>query len=316
MQYLMHRFHTPLAYLLVNLATLLWAGNITLGRLLAGQVGPLALTAARVTIAGLLFALFVRRLSPAERRPDADWPLLVGMALTGVFGFPVLLYFALRFTTASNAALINGAGPLITALLAGWLLRDRLHAHQALGAVLSLGGVSLIIGGGVVLARGQGPNLGDLIMLFNVVLWGLYSVMSRVVTRRRSTVSATAFSTWAALPLLWPLALGEWLQSPPTVSPALIVAVLFIGIFPAFLAFLAWNEGVRRAGPSGAMAFYNMLPVYGALLGAIFLGERPGAGQVVGGTLVIAGGLIGAGIWRFASKVFWKAPAARPERSS
>lgn len=312
----MSRFHIAFAYLLVNLATLLWAGNITLGRILAGQVGPLTLTAARVTIAGLLFALLLRRLSSAERRPGADWPLLIGMALTGVFGFPVLLYFALRFTTASNASLINGAGPLVTALLAGWLLRERLHVHQAAGAVLSLAGVFLIIGGDMALARGGGPNLGDLIMLFNVVLWGLYSVMSRVVTRRRSTVSATAFSTWAALPLLWPLALGEWRQTPPTISPALIAAVIFIGIFPAFLAFLAWNEGVRRAGPSGAMAFYNMLPVYGALLGAIFLGERPGVGQIMGGALVIAGGLIGANAWRFASRAFWKAPAARPERSS
>ncbi|MCX7671603.1 MAG: DMT family transporter, partial [Anaerolineae bacterium] len=172
------------------------------------------------------------------------------------------------------------------------------------------------IGGGIILAHGQGPNIGDLIMLFNVVLWGLYSVMSRVVTRRRSTVSATAFSTWAALPLLWPLAFGEWRQAPPASGPALVAAVLFIGIFPAFLAFLAWNEGVRRVGPSGAMAFYNMLPVYGALLGAIFLGERITAGQMVGGALVIAGGLIGAGVWRFASRAFWKAPAARPERSS
>ncbi|MGC8781755.1 MAG: DMT family transporter, partial [Anaerolineae bacterium] len=162
---------------------------------------------------------------------------------------------------------------------------------------------------------GQGPNLGDLIMVFNVILWGLYSVMSRAVTRRRSTMSATAFSTWAALPLLWPPAAGEWQQSPPTVGPVLVAAMLFIGIFPAFIAFLAWNEGVRRAGPSGAMAFYNMLPVYGALLGVLFLGERLSPEQIVGGALVIAGGLIGAGAWRFASRAFWRAPGARPERS-
>ncbi len=139
----MRKSSALLAYLLVNLSTLLWASNITLGRALRGQVGPLTLTAVRVTVAGLLFLALIRRLPPAERRPGRDWPWLLGMALTGVFAFPVLLYFALRFTTASNASLINGAGPLVTAVLAAALLRERLRSHQALGAVVSLAGVFL-----------------------------------------------------------------------------------------------------------------------------------------------------------------------------
>jgi drug/metabolite transporter (DMT)-like permease len=302
--------HDPrLAYLLVNLSTLLWAGNITLGRALRGQVGPLTLTAARVTIAGLLFVLlFARqttagRLPAAERRPGRDWPLLLAMALTGVLGFPALLYLALQFTTASNASLINGTGPLMTAMLAAWLLREKLHTPQIVGALVSLAGVVLIIGSnGFGAKRGAAPNLGDLIMLANVALWGLYSVMARVVTRRRSTVSATAFSTWFALPFLIPLALIESGQTPPELSPNLMLAVLYIGVFPAFIAFLAWNEGIRRVGPTRAMAFYNMLPVFGALLGAIFLNEALGVGQVAGGALVIGGGLIGTSLWKFASK--------------
>jgi drug/metabolite transporter (DMT)-like permease len=301
--------HDPrLAYLLVNLSTLLWAGNITLGRALRGQVGPLTLTAARVTIAGLLFVLlFARqfaagRLPAAERRPGRDWPLLLGMALTGVLGFPALLYLALQFTTASNASLINGTGPLMTAMLAAWLLREKLHTNQIIGALVSLAGVVLIIGNGFRAHNGSAPNLGDLIMLANVALWGLYSVMGRVVTRRRSTVSATAFSTWFALPFLFPLALIESGQTPPALSANLLLAVLYIGVFAAFIAFLAWNEGIRRVGPTRAMAFYNMLPVFGALLGAFFLNEALGMGQVIGGALVISGGLVGTSLWKFASR--------------
>jgi drug/metabolite transporter (DMT)-like permease len=293
----MRRPHASLAYLLVNLSTLLWASNITLGRALRGQVGPLTLTAVRVTVAGLLFLVLIRRLPPAERRLGRDWPWLLGMALTGVFAFPVLLYLSLRFTTASNASLINGAGPLMTAVLAALILRQRLQGRQALGAVISLGGVFLIIGGGLMMA-GPALNVGDLLMLGNVVLWSLYSVLARIVTRVRSVISATAFSTWLALPFLYPAMLTEWQSAPPALTPELVLTLLYIGVFPAFIAFLAWNEGVRRAGPSGAMAFYNMLPVYGALLGALFLGETLGTGQITGGALVIGGGLIGAGIWR------------------
>ncbi|MBM4459414.1 MAG: DMT family transporter [Chloroflexi bacterium] len=284
-----------LAYLLVNLATLLWAGNIALGRALRGQIGPLTLTALRVSIAGLLLVWLFRRLPAADRRLGRDWPSLLGMALTGVFGFPALLYLALNYTTASNAALINGAGPLMTALLAAWLLRERLTPHRLAGALVSLAGVFLIVGWGQnSTTTGPAPNLGDLIMLVNVALWGVYSVLGRVATRSRSTVSATAFSVWLSLPFLYPAAAGEWRAATPVLSPGLVVAVLFIGIFPAFVSFLAWNEGVRRAGPAGAMAFYNMLPVYGALLAALFLGETLGLAQIAGGVLVITGGLLAA----------------------
>lgn len=294
----MHKSHPSLAYLLVNLSTLLWASNITLGRALREQAGPMTLTAVRVTVAGLLFLALIRRLPPAERRPGRDGPWLLAMALTGVFGFPALLYLSLRFTTASNASLINGVGPLMTALLAALILRERLRGLQALGAAISLAGVFLVIRGNGLMMAGATPNTGDVLMVGNVVLWSLYSVLARIVTRTRSVVSATAFSTWLALPFLYPAMWREWRAAPPALTPALGLTLLYIGVFPAFVAFLAWNEGVRRAGPSGAMAFYNMLPVYGALLSALFLGESLGAEQITGGALVIAGGLIATGVWQ------------------
>ncbi len=294
----MHRIRNPRwAYVLVNLATLLWAGNMTLGRALRDQIGPFTLTAARVGIVAVLFLILVHRLPAEERRPGRAWPWLLGMAITGVAGFPVLLYLALRYTTASNAALINGTGPLITALLACWLLHTGLTRGQLAGAVLSLLGVLLVIGGSAGAAlRDFRLNAGDVLVVVNVIMWGLYSIMSRVVTRERSAVWATAFSTWYAVPLLLPGAILEWRQTPPVLSWQLLLAVLYVSVFAAFLAFLAWNEGVRRVGPAGAMAFYNMLPVFGTLMAAVFLGEHLAPSQLLGGALVIAGGLLAA-LW-------------------
>jgi drug/metabolite transporter (DMT)-like permease len=282
-------------YLYVNLATLMWAGNMTLGRAIRDQIGPFALTAARIGIAGLLLLLLFQRLPASDRRMGRDVWLLLGMALTGIVGFPVLLYYALRFTTATNAALINGTGPLVTAALAALLLRDRLRTGQIVGAVISLAGVALVIGAA---SDGRaGINPGDAIMVIAVVLWGLYSIMGQVVMRRRSNLSATAFATWLALPALLLLAALEARSTPLALTPPGALGVLYIGVFAAFVAVILWNEGVRRTGPSGAMAFYNMLPVFGALLGALFLDERLAALQYAGAALVVLGGLVSA-LWR------------------
>ena len=282
-----------LAYVLVNLCTLFWATNFALGRLLRDDIGPFTLTAARFTVAGIVFTGLLLRRPAAERKPGHQWPLLLGMGVTGVFGFGSLLYTGLRTTTATNASLINGTGPLVIGLLAALTLGERFGRRQAIGAVISLAGVAIVVSGGSLEALAhQRLNVGDLLVLAAVVAWGAYSVMSRIVTRTRSALTATTLSTWFGLPLLWLAAALEWRTRPPTLSLMVMLAAIYIGVFVSGVGYLAWNEGVRRVGPGKATAFYNMLPVYGTLLGVFLLGEPFGPAQLVGGVLIIGGSLL------------------------
>lgn len=279
--------------LLVNLATFTWATNMTLGRWLRDSIGPLTLSALRFLIATFCFAWLLRSRPLEDRRPGADASLLLAMALTGVALFAPTLYWGLRYTTAVNSTLINGLGPLITGLLAALLIREPLTPRQLTAALLGLLGVI------VVISNGEGTfwetfhgNLGDLLVLMALTLWGIYSVLGRKVMARRSAISTTALSMALALPLLIPAALVEQLSFPLRWRPEVALAVLYIGVAPTVLGFLAWNEGVRRLGPGGAMMFYNTLPIYGALLGHFLLGEPLGLSHFLGGALII-----GAGLW-------------------
>lgn len=292
-----------LAYLLVNLATLLWASNIALGRALRDQISPAMIVTIRASIAGviylvLLLTIYRSQLKPGRATSRSEWLLYLGMGFTGVFAYPVLMYKALQYTTATHAALINAAGPLVTMLLAALLLKERITSRLVGGGIVSLVGVGLIISNGSLSGMiEQGLNPGDLIMLGIIFLWGLYSVWSRAATRQSSSLRVTAISTWLALPLLLPTAAVEWGSSPTTFTLPLILVCIYVGVFPTVIAFLCWNEGVRRVGPNQAMAFYNMLAVYGALFGILFLGESLSVELLVGGALVIGGGLFVA-IWK------------------
>jgi drug/metabolite transporter (DMT)-like permease len=277
---------------LVNLATLTWATNMILGRRLRDDIGPLTLAAARFLIAALLYGALLQRRPLPERRLGQDrWPLLE-MALSGVVIFAPMLYLGLRFTSAVNATLINGLGPLITGLLAALLIREPMSRRQVTGAILGLAGVMVLISGGsLALWEALRGNVGDLIVLGAVALWGLYSVLGRQVMRQRSALSATALSAFLGLPLLLPAAAWEMQTFPVKARPELILAVLYIGVVPTVVGFLSWNAGVRRLGPSGAMVFYNTLPLYGALLGYLFLEESVGLAHLLGGVLIVGGGL-------------------------
>jgi drug/metabolite transporter (DMT)-like permease len=277
---------------LVNLATLTWSTNMVLGRWLRDQIGPLTLAAARFLIASLFFAALLQRRPPEERRLGRDRWLLMGMALSGVAVFAPTLYLGLRFTTAVNATLVNGLGPLITGLLAALLIREPMSGRQITGAIVGLVGViGLISGGSFAFWQAMRGNVGDLIVLGAVALWGLYSVLGRQVMRHRSALSATAFSAFLGLPLLLLAAAWEVQTFPVVARPQVILSVLYIGIAPTVIGFLSWNAGVRRLGSSGAMVFYNTLPLYGALLGYLFLGETIGSAHLLGGALIVGGGL-------------------------
>ena len=293
------------AYLLVNLATLIWASNITLGRVLRHDIAPSTLGAARFTVAALIFLglwLKTRKSSPVNQ-PGSEsrstqqksiyWIWSLGMALCGVFGFTILLYLALRYTTASHAALINAVSPLVTALLAALVLKERFTFPLVAGSCLSLLGVGLVIG---ISPGNPGETsqmlIGDLLCVLAAIIWGMYSIFSRIATRKSSSLQVTAVSIWMALPLLYLSAAVEWRASPPALTLPVLLGVLYIGIFPSVVAYLAWNEGVLRVGPNQAMAFYNTLPVYGALFGVLLLGESLSWGLLLGGGMVIAGGLI------------------------
>jgi drug/metabolite transporter (DMT)-like permease len=277
---------------LVNLATLTWATNMVLGRWLRDDIGPLTLAAARYTTASLLFAALLQRRPPDDRRPGRNRWWFLGMALSGVVFFTPTLYLGLRLTTAVNATLINGLGPLITGILAALLIREPMSGRQIVGAVVGLAGVIVLIPGGSLSSwQAMRNNVGDLVVLGAVALWGLYSVLAHRAMRRCSALSATAFSAFLGLPFLLLAAAWELRSFPVVASPELILAVLYIGIAPTVIGFLSWNAGVRRLGPSGAMVFYNTLPLYGALLAHLLLGEPIGPSHLLGGALIVGGGL-------------------------
>jgi drug/metabolite transporter (DMT)-like permease len=284
------------AYVFVNLSCLMWASNFVLGRILRDEIGPLTLTTSRFVVASLFYAVVLGRFAIKERLLPRHWALLAGMALTGVLGFPLLLYRGLQLTTATDAVLINATGPLMTAVLAAILLKERLFPRHVLGGFISFFGVALIVSGGSFeRLRDWHVNVGDLYVLLAVVLWGLYSVISRRATQSRSVFSVTVISTWMALPLFLGAGAVGWQPASTNWSWHLLLAVVYIGVFPSAAAFLSWNEGVRRVGPNRAMVFYNMLPVYGSILGVILLGESLGAQHVLGGGLILAGSFIA--IW-------------------
>jgi drug/metabolite transporter (DMT)-like permease len=278
-------------YLLLSLTALFWGGNIVMGRAFAPDLPPVTLSAIRWTGA------FCLALPLALPHLKADWPVirasagtLLILAATGVGAYNTVSYLGLRYTEALNGLLMQSAGPILTVLWSLVLFRDRPSPGQIAGILISLTGVTVIVTRGDLTALGTVRlNPGDVIMVVAVLMYAFYTAYLRKRPRIRP-LSFLAVTTGIGAALQWPLVplerMAGWL---PDFTPAAIVAIGYIIVFPAFLAYLFFNRGVELVGAIRAAPFFHLVPVFGSALAIVFLGERPALYHLVGYALVLGG---------------------------
>jgi drug/metabolite transporter (DMT)-like permease len=127
-------------------------------------------------------------------------------------------------------------------------------------------------------------------MLLAVPVWGVYSTLLKrrppELTQLPLLTATVVVGLVAMLPLvLWQAAQG--IVVTPTLENTL--GLLYVGIFASVLAFLCWNGGIARLGPNRGATFIHLIPIFGALLSILFLGEQVAAYHLLGATLVFAG---------------------------
>lgn len=278
-------------YAALALAPLFWSGNVVVGRALREQVDPIALNLYRWSIAGVLVLPFaLRPLWTHREQLLRHWPVIVGLGLTGLAGFQTCVYYAVRETEALNALLILQATPVVILLGAASLYGDRITPRRAAAIlVAAVGAVVLITRGSPRDLFALGLNRGDLWMLLAVVLWAAYSLL----LKRRPAVPQTVLLAASIVIGLAVLVPAWWLTGGPAARPPLsreaLLGVGYIGVFASFLAFLCWNTGVSRLGPGTAGTFMYLMPLYGAVLGYLILGEGVELFHLAGAALIFGG---------------------------
>jgi drug/metabolite transporter (DMT)-like permease len=289
-------------YLLLTLTSLFWSGNMVLGRGIRADIPPLTLAFWRWLIAFALvlpFALpHLRSQWPALKK---GWKAILVLGLLGVGGYNTFAYIALQYTAATNAVLLNSFIPIATMAIAWAFLGRSLRPRQGVGVLLSFIGVAAIIcQGDPSRLADLGFNRGDLWMLAAVAVWALYTVGLQWRPAGVDPMLMLAALTAVGLLVLTPAYLWE-LNSGRSMHVHLgsLLSLAYVGIFPGFIGYVFYNRGVLEVGPGQASLFLHLMPVFGTLLSAIFLGEIPHAYHYVGIALIFSGiGLTTIGVRR------------------
>jgi drug/metabolite transporter (DMT)-like permease len=288
----MAQLNPTLAYSLLTLAALFWTGNWVAGRMLADLVPPSALTFWRWAIAVALLMPFVGpRLWAARALLAREWRPIVALGLLGGGLHNVLQYWGLQYTLATNGAIFNATTPVLIIVLGTLVFREPFPRRAAAGAVIALGGaLALITRLDLAMLLAVGPNRGDLLILISMVMLSAYTVGLR---RRPAGLDALSFLACFAIVALVPVGIGYAFEHAAgkriVLNATSVGGMLYIAVFPALLAYLFWDIGVRAVGAARAGVFMYLMPVFGSILGMAFLGERFELYHAVGMGLIFAG---------------------------
>jgi drug/metabolite transporter (DMT)-like permease len=278
-------------YLLLSITALCWAGNAIVGRLAAGHIPPVTLSFLRWSFAFLIILPF------AWKHLVKDWAairrrlgIMIVLSVTGIGAFNTLQYWALEHTQALNTLLLQSAGPLVVAVWSLLLLGVRLTLAQAAGVLLSMAGVLIILlHGDLTKLSGIDFNIGDLIFLVALAIFGIYSVLSL----KRPAIhglSFVAFTFGAGAACLIPLFIWELFARPlMQIDTANLLTLAYVALFPSTIAYLCFNRGVQLIGANRAAPFFHVVPVFGTIMSIIFLGEHPQVFHFIGFALVLTG---------------------------
>ncbi len=287
----------PATILLLVTPPLLWAGNAVVGRMIHELVPPITLNFIRWVLA---FLILLPMASHIYRRDSTLWRNWRRYALLGLLGvglYNALQYLALQSSTPINVTLVAASMPVWMLVVGSLFFQVKATRWQLAGTLLSIAGVL------TVLSRGEFAQLlalrlvpGDIFMIIATITWSIYSwLLTRGSDGELRNHWADFLLAQVSFGVLWSglFSATEWAITKPTIhwSPALFVALAFVAVGPAVIAFRCWGLGVQRVGPNVAAFFSNLTPLFAALLSSAFLGELPHLFHAIA-FICIVGGIV------------------------
>lgn len=277
-------------FILLIIATILWAGNYIAGRYLADAIPATLLNTIRWGLSTvILFSIFLFK---GKKVPLlAKWKEFLVTGFYGIFAFSTLNYIALNHISASVAGMISALSPVAILVLTPLILKEKIPTKAWIGTGISVIGVLLLFSGKAG-ETGGNSFLGQLLMVLACVTWGLYTVYGKKYGKEIDALTMTAGAAFYGTILSALSCIGTVEAGMINLTPVAWGAVIYVSTLASIVAFVTWNMGVGIVGAGTAAPFINLLPVFTVILGLLILSEKLTLITTIGGLIAIGGAIL------------------------
>lgn len=263
-------------HILIMLANILFGASMPVFKyLLTADVPPEAITIMRAIFACMMFWL-VSFFMPKEKVLPKDLCLLFVCALCGVGINQWLFVIGLKNSSPVNASIIATAVPIFVLLLATLVLKEPITAKKSLGVFWGVSGGLLLVFNSMQTTSGTNSLWGDMLMLLNQLMYSVYLVLSKPLSRRYSSVIMMKwmflFSTLALAPFCL-----QYMQYVPmfhreTFNVSQLYALLYLLFGATFVSFMLIPMALKQIRPTTVSMYNYVQPIIASAI-AVAVGQ-------------------------------------------
>lgn len=261
-------------WILGGIGVLVFSFSLPANKIAVGGLDPVAITAWRAALAGLLAAGYLSwRRPPLPARGDLVRLFVSGLGV--VIGFPAFSSIALRTVDSSTCAVIVGLLPALTAVFAALVGGERLTP----GFWLATGAGVAVLTVFLLTSSPMGPggfalHWGYLFMFLATLSAAFGYALGGAQARRLGGAQSISWSLVLLLPVTIPVAAVTAVAGPASLTIAVLAAMTYLTIASQFLGFFAWYAGLARGGIARVGQVQQLQPLITMGWSALVLGER------------------------------------------
>ncbi len=272
-------------------AMLIWASSFIALKLAMQDLEPYTVIFFRMIIASLCFIYFIKSFLKYEfSRRDIKYILLLAF-------FEPCLYFifeakAIQLTTASQVGMITSLMPVITAMAAGYFLKEIITKQLLFGSFIAIAGVVWLSLQSTTSVSAPNPMLGNFFEFLAMVCGAGYTIVARYLANRYSALFITAIQVFIGTIFFFPFFLYEFYTTDFNFSMTSILCVLYLGIVVTLAGYGLYNYALTKIEASKAAVFVYLIPVFTLILAFLILNEKLSLVELVASVIILIGVLI------------------------
>lgn len=281
-------------YVMILTTVTIWGGSFASTKYALAQAEPMVVLwlkfvlAMPLLFAGLLWEGSLRLPTKGEVLP------LFLMGFQGIFFNQAIQSYAMKTAGAGNANWMMIATPALVAIIGRIFLKEKMSRKGVYGLFLSALGVAIVIQRGTVMTSNAGSfgSIGDLLMLFSVLNWAVFLVISRRVLKKDQPPAFVLFwEVFFALMVATPFTylIGSDFSVIPSFTSKTWSAIVFLGVFSTALAYLFWFKALSLFSVAKVAVFQFFMPIAGIVSAYFLVGERFTIWLFLGGTMIFSG---------------------------
>lgn len=270
---------------------LIWASSFIALKLAMQDLEPYTVIFFRMIIASLCFIYFIKSFLKYEfSRRDIKYILLLAF-------FEPCLYFifeakAIQLTTASQVGMITSLMPVITAMAAGYFLKEIITKQLLFGSFIAIAGVVWLSLQSTTSVSAPNPMLGNFFEFLAMVCGAGYTIVARYLANRYSALFITAIQVFIGTIFFFPFFLYEFYTTDFNFSMTSILCVLYLGIVVTLAGYGLYNYALTKIEASKAAVFVYLIPVFTLILAFLILNEKLSFVELVASVTILIGVLI------------------------